>query len=117
MLVLLFLELGVIQGKEPLPISVVDLIAAQPKRAIQVVALLVASGIAIGAGTGFSGVVMSMTQYNQFITSLTAVFKKCLKPCFLTRKRLCPDSLRRWPLPVPPRRMLFLCQPIQDSEK
>ena len=39
MLVLLFPELGVIQGNEPLPIPVVDMIAAQHKKAVEVVPL------------------------------------------------------------------------------
>jgi uncharacterized membrane protein (DUF441 family) len=47
----LFPELGVIQGNEPLAIPVVDMIAAQHKRAAQVMPLLDARGIAIGAGT------------------------------------------------------------------
>jgi hypothetical protein len=55
MLVLLFPELGVIQGNEPLPIPVVDMIAAQHKKAVQVMTLLVTMGIAIGAGTEIEG--------------------------------------------------------------
>jgi hypothetical protein len=74
-LVLLFPELGVIQGNEPLPIPVVDMIAAQHKRAVQVVPLLVATGIAIGAGTGTAGITTSMTQYNKF----TSQFKSDLQ--------------------------------------
>ena len=74
-LVLLFPELGVIQGNEPLPIPVVDMIAAQHKRAVQVVPLLVATGIAIGAGTGVAGIMTSMTKYN----TLTSQFKSDLQ--------------------------------------
>lgn len=63
---LLFPELGVIQGNKPLPIPAVDMIAAQHKRAVQVVPLLVTTGIAIGAGTGVAGITTFMTQYNEF---------------------------------------------------
>ena len=56
MLVLLFPELGVMQGNKPLPIPVVDMIAAQCKRAVQVMPLLVTTGLAIGAGTGIAGI-------------------------------------------------------------
>jgi hypothetical protein len=56
MLVLLFPELGVIQGNKPLPIPVVDMIAAQHKRSVQVMPLLVTTGIAIGTGTGIVGI-------------------------------------------------------------
>ena len=52
------------QGNEPLPILVVDIIAAQHKRAIHVVPFLVAMGIAIGVGTGVAGIMTSMTQYS-----------------------------------------------------
>jgi hypothetical protein len=65
-LVLLFPELGVIQGNEPLPIPVVDIIAAQHKGAVQVVPLLVTMGIAICAGTGIAGITTFMTQYIHF---------------------------------------------------
>ena len=61
MLVLLSPELGVIQENEPLPIPLVDMIAAQPKRAVQVMPLLVAMGIAIGAGIEIAGTTTSMT--------------------------------------------------------
>ena len=71
MLVLLFPELGVIQGNEPLPIPVVDMIAAQHKRAVQVVPLLVTMGIAIGAGTGIAGITTSMTQHDKFTSKLS----------------------------------------------
>ena len=74
-MVLLFHEVGVIQGNEPLPIPVVDMIAAQHKRAVQVVPLLVATGIAIGAGTGVAGIMTSMTKYN----TLTSQFKSDLQ--------------------------------------
>ena len=76
MLLLLFLlpELGVIQGNEPLPIPVVDMIAAQHKRAVQVMSLLVATGIAIGAGTGIAGIASSLTQYNTFTSKFKSKF-------------------------------------------
>ena len=87
MLVLLFPELGVFQGYEPLPIPVVDMIAAQHKRAVQVVPLLVAMGIAIGAGTGIAGIMTSMTQYNKFTSQLKSYLQKCLKMCSVSRNR------------------------------
>jgi hypothetical protein len=74
-LVLLFPELGVIQGNEPLPIPDVDMIAAQHKRAVQVVPLLVTMAIAIDVGTGIAGQTTSMTQYNTF----TSQFKSDLQ--------------------------------------
>ena len=86
-MVLLFPEQGVIQGKEPLPIPVVDMIAAQHKRAVQVVPLLVAMGIAIGAGTGIAGIMTSMTQYNKFTSQLKSYLQKCLKMCSVSRNR------------------------------
>jgi hypothetical protein len=88
MLLLLFLlpELGVIQGNEPLPIPVVDMIAAQHKRTVQVVSLLVVVGIAIGAGTGTAGITTSMTQYDEFTSKLDSSFQK-MKPRLLSRNR------------------------------
>ena len=76
MLVLLFPELRVIQGNEPLPIPVVDMIAAQHKKAVQVVPLLVATGIAMGAGIGIAGITTSMTQYLHLLPSLKVIFRK-----------------------------------------
>lgn len=72
-LVLLFPELGVIEGNEPLPVLVVNMVAAQHnKKAVQVVPLLAAMGIAVGAGTGIAGITTSMTPYNTF----TSQFKR-----------------------------------------
>lgn len=67
MLVILSPELGVIQGTEPLLIPAVDMIAAQHKRAVQVLPLLITAGIAIGAGTGLAGITTSMTHYDKLI--------------------------------------------------
>ena len=86
-MVLLFPELGVIQGNEPLPIPVENMIAGQHKRAIQVISLLVAMGIAIGAGTGIAGITTSMTQYNKFTSQLKSYLQKCLKMCSVSRNR------------------------------
>ena len=86
-MVLLFPEQGVIQGNEPLPIPVVDMIAAQHKTAVQVVPLLVTMGIAIGAGTGIAGIMTSMTQYNKFTSQLKSYLQKCLKMCSVSRNR------------------------------
>lgn len=65
-MVLLFPELEAIQVNESLQIPVVDMIAVQHKRAVQVVPLLVTEGIAIGVGTGIAGITTSMSQYNEF---------------------------------------------------
>lgn len=76
MLVILFPELGVIQGTEPPLIPAVDMIAAQRKRAVQVLPLLITAGIAIGAGTGLAGITTSMTHYDKLIYELDNGFKK-----------------------------------------
>ena len=55
-LVLLFPELGVIQGNELLPIPVVS----TQHRVVQVVPVLVAVGIATGIGTGIAGITTSL---------------------------------------------------------
>ena len=52
MFILLFPEMGVIQGNQPLSIPVVDMINVPHKRADQIMPLLVTKGIAIGVGTG-----------------------------------------------------------------
>jgi hypothetical protein len=51
------------------------MIAAQHKKAVQVVPLLVATGIAVGAGTEIAEITTSMTQYNKF----TSQFKSHLQ--------------------------------------
>ena len=91
MLVLLFPELGVIQGNEPLPIPVVDMIAAQHKRAVQVVPLLVAMGIAIGAGTGTAGMTTSMTQYYTFTSQFKSNLQEMTETVLAIQKQI--DSL------------------------
>ena len=91
MLVLLFPELGVIQGNEPLPIPVENMIAGQHKRAIQVISLLVAMGIAIGAGTGIAGIMTSMTQYNKFTSQLKSYLPKMSENMLSIQKQI--DSL------------------------
>ena len=90
-LVLLFPELGVIQGNEPLPIPVVDMIAAQHKRAVQVVPLLVAMGIAIGFGTGTAGITTSMTQCNTFTSQFENNLKEMTATVLTIQKQM--DSL------------------------
>ena len=90
-MVLLFPELGVIQGNELLTIPVVDLIAAQHKRAVQVVPLLVATGIAIGAGTGIAGITTSITQYDKFTFKLDTGFQKSSEIMLIIQKQI--DSL------------------------
>jgi hypothetical protein len=50
-----------------MPIPVVDMVAGQHKRAVQVVPLLVDSGITIGFSTGVAGIMTSWTQYNKCI--------------------------------------------------
>jgi hypothetical protein len=91
MLVLLFPELGVIQGNEPLPIPVVDMIAAQHKRAVQITPLLVAMGIAIGAGTGIAGKMTSMTQYNIFSSQFKSNLQEMTETVLTIQKQI--DSL------------------------
>lgn len=71
-----FPELGVIQRNEPLLIPAVDMITAQHKGAGQVTPLLVAAGIAIGAGTGIAGITTSMTQYDKFASKLSSSFQE-----------------------------------------
>jgi hypothetical protein len=90
-LVLLFPELGVIQENEPLRIPVVDMIAAQHKRAVQVMSLLVATGIAIGAGTGIAGIASSMTQYNTFTSKFKSKFREMSETVLTIQKQI--DSL------------------------
>ena len=87
-MVLLFPELGVIQGNETLPIPVVDMIDAKHKRAAQVVPLLVAAGAAIGAGTGVAGRTTSMTQYNEFTSKLDSGFQKMSETMLTIQKQI-----------------------------
>jgi hypothetical protein len=89
MLVLLFPELGVIQGNEPLPIPVVDMIAAQHKRAVQVMPLLVA--LEIAAGTRIAGITTSITQYDKFTSKLSTSFQK-ISETMLTLVFYCCDK-------------------------
>ena len=88
MLVLLFPELGVIQGNEPLPIPVVDMIAAQHKRAVQVMPLLVTMGIAIGAGTGIAGITTSITQYNTFTSQFKTDLQEMTETVLTIQKQI-----------------------------
>ena len=90
-MVLLFPELGVIQGNEPLPIPVVDMKAVQHKRAVQVVPLLVTTGIAIGAGTGIAGITTSITQYNTFTSQLKSDLQEMTETVLTIQKQI--DSL------------------------
>ena len=92
MLVLLFPELGVIQGNEPLPIPVENMIAGQHKRAVQVISLLVAMGIAIGAGTGIAGIMTSMTQYNKFTSQLKSFLQKISENVLSIQKQILRQS-------------------------
>ena len=90
-MVLLFPEQGVIQGNEPLPIPVENMIAGQHKRAIQVILLLVAMGITIGAGTGIAGIASSMTQYNTFTSKFKSKFREMSETVLTIQKQI--DSL------------------------
>jgi hypothetical protein len=87
-LVLLFLELGVIQGNEPLTIPVVDMTAAQHKRAAQVVPLLVTVGIAIAAGTRFAVIITSITQYDKFTPELSIGCQEMSKTRLIIQKQI-----------------------------
>ena len=91
-MVLLFPEQGVIQGKEPLTITVEYMIAGQHKRAIQVISLLVAMGIAIGAGTGIAGIMTSMTQYNKFTSQLKSYLQKISENVLSIQKQILRQS-------------------------
>lgn len=65
------------------------MIAAQYKRAVQVVPLLVTAGIAIGAaGTGVAGITTSMTQYDKFTYELDNGFQKVSETMLTYRNRL-----------------------------
>ncbi|XP_021044529.2 uncharacterized protein LOC110314599 [Mus pahari] len=88
MLVLLFPELGVIQGKEPLPIPVVDMIAAQHKKAAQVALLLVAVGTAISAGTRFAAITTSITQYDTFTSEISIGFQEMSETMLTVQKQI-----------------------------
>ena len=90
-MVFLFLDLGVIEENEPLPVPVVDMIAAQHKKAIQVVPLLVAMGIAVGAGTGIAGITTSMTQYNTFTSQFKSDLQEMTETVLTIQKQI--DSL------------------------
>ena len=90
-LVLLFPELGVIQGNEPLPIPVVDMIAARHERAVQIVPLLVATGIAIGVGTGVAGITTSLAQYNTFTSQFKSDLQGMTETVLTIQKQI--DSL------------------------
>ena len=106
-MVLLFPELGVIQGNQPLPIPVVDMIAAQHKRAVQVMPLLFATVIAIGAGTviaigagtiiaigagtGIAWIITSMTQYSTFTSQLKSNLQEMSETVLIIQKQI--DSL------------------------
>ena len=89
-MIFLFLDLGVIQGNEPLPIPVVE-IASQHKRAVQVVTLLDAVNIAIGVGTRIAGITISMAQYNEFTFKFESSFQKMSETVLTTQKQI--DSL------------------------
>ena len=91
-MVLLFPEQGVNQGKKPLPIPVENMIAGQHKRAIQVISLLVAMGIAIGAGTGIAGIMTSMTQYNKFTSQLKSFLQKISENVLRIQKQILRQS-------------------------
>ena len=91
MLVLLFPELGVIQGNEPLPIPVVDMIAAQHKRAVQVVPLLVTARIAVGAGTRVARITTSMNPYNTFTSQFKSNLQEMTETVLAIQKQI--DSL------------------------
>jgi len=81
-----FPELGVIHGKESLPIPVFD-ISVQHKRALQVVPLLVAAGVATGAGTGTAGPKTSLTLYKKFLSQLDNGFQGMYETMLIIQKK------------------------------
>ena len=89
-MVLLFPELGVIQGNKHLPIPVVDMIAARHKRAVQIV-LLATTGIAIGVGTGVAGIMTSLAQYNTFTSQFKSDLQGMTETVLTIQKQI--DSL------------------------
>ena len=103
-LVLFFPELGVIQGNNPLPIPIVDIIAAHYKRAVQVMPLLVAMGIAISTSTRITEIMTSMAQYEKFTSKFKSSFQEIAETVLAMWKQIdslaaseqmgarCPDS-------------------------
>ncbi|XP_021516443.1 endogenous retrovirus group FC1 Env polyprotein-like isoform X2 [Meriones unguiculatus] len=76
-LVLLFPKLGVIHGEEPLPIPVVNSVAARrDKREIQILPLLVAIGLTESIVTRTSGLATSLTLYRQFSSQFIQDFQQ-----------------------------------------
>jgi hypothetical protein len=67
------------------------MIAAQHKRAVQVLPLLVITEIAIGAGTGIAGITTSMTQYNTFTSQLKSDLQEMTETVLAIQKQI--DSL------------------------
>jgi len=59
-------------GKGTLPISIVDMLAAQYKKTVHIVPPFVTAGIAISTGTG---IITSMTQYNKFTYEINNGFQ------------------------------------------
>jgi hypothetical protein len=118
-LVLLFPELGVILGNEPLPIPVVDMIAAQHKRAVQVVPLLVITGLTIGAGTGIAGITSSMTHYYAFTSQFKSNLQEMTETVLAIQKQI--DSLAAvvllnpWGLDVLTAKEGGLCLSLQEE--
>ena len=90
-MVLLFPEQGVIQGKEPQSIPAENMIVGHHKRAVHVISLLVALGIAIGGGTGIAGIMTSMTQYNTFTSQLKSYLQNMSENVLSIQKQI--DSL------------------------
>ena len=84
----LFPELGEMQRNKPLPITVVDMIAAQHKRAVQVLPLLVITEIAIGAGTGIAVITTSMTQYNTFTSQFKSNLQEMTETVLTIQKQI-----------------------------
>ena len=64
------------------------MIAAQHKRAVQVVPLLVAMGIAIGAGTGIAGITTSMTQYYTFTSQFKSNLQEMTETVLTIQKQI-----------------------------
>ena len=87
-LVLLFPELGVIQGKEPLPIPAVDMIAAQYKREVQDMPIFITMGTAIGVGTGVSGIMTSMFQCNTFTSQFKSNLQGMTETVLIIQKQI-----------------------------
>lgn len=67
------------------------MIAARHERAVQIVPLLVATGIAVGVGTGVAGITTSLAQYNTFTSQFKSDLQGMTETVLTIQKQI--DSL------------------------